>query len=436
MLLFAAAYSLLLLSTTRERAESEMRAPLEWLVQLLPSRVGTQEHPDVPSLVRLVHGLDEVRHVSVRLVAADGTLLATTAARPGSLPPWLAQGTSSSQAVRKTITDGARAVGYFEVLSNPRDEIAELWDEYLRSISVMLSLAFVAVVLIVVLTFRLLQPLARVHAALRRVEAGRPGGQLPTTGTTEFDNFVRSFNRMSVSLDAARAQSTSLMHTLIEHDEHTRRSLAHDLHNDLSPYMVSLPPLTRSMQRLCNGRADRAELLALLETMDHHQSQMLGMLRRILAGLHPLELETLGLRESLQQLAPRALDAQGLQAVLHLEGDWSSFGPTLDVSVYRIVQECIADAMRHASGSRLAIVVRPVHLPEGRQIIEIEATNDAAIIPQAPSRGGKGLLGMRDRCTALGGTFESGPNGTHGWRVLARLPLTEFPSVAPPHASR
>jgi signal transduction histidine kinase len=108
----------------------------------------------------------------------------------------------------------------------------------------------------------------------------------------------------------------------------------------------------------------------------------------------------------------------------------------VDLSAYRIVQEALSNAMRHAPGARVQ-----VHLYYGEAALVIEVRNDACApgsetaweLPDAAGdtySGGQGIIGMRERATMLGGHLEARPTGNGEFLVTAALPLGEGPEDA------
>ncbi len=93
--------------------------------------------------------------------------------------------------------------------------------------------------------------------------------------------------------------------------------------------------------------------------------------------------------------------------------------PEVTSTVYRVVQEALTNIARHASGAREVTVA----LAHDQRSITVEITDDAPPgSPRVPRVGGYGLVGMRERVEALGGTLDAGPGPRTGWSVLARLP--------------
>ncbi|MDR7302123.1 sensor histidine kinase [Haloactinomyces albus] len=116
--------------------------------------------------------------------------------------------------------------------------------------------------------------------------------------------------------------------------------------------------------------------------------------------------------------------ALGLPIELELDGDLKNLPAGLGLGVYRIVQESLTNVLKHA-GWKASASVRIGH--DG-QCVEIDVSDTGAkgILPPLAS-GGNGMVGMRERATAYGGSFEAGPRDGGGWRVHAALPLTGLP---------
>jgi signal transduction histidine kinase len=88
-------------------------------------------------------------------------------------------------------------------------------------------------------------------------------------------------------------------------------------------------------------------------------------------------------------------------------------------TIYRIVQESLTNIARHAPTTRSVTI----DVAQEHQAITVEVTDDAPAAPTRYHRGGHGLIGMRERVEALGGTLHAGPREKAGWSVRANLPL-------------
>ncbi|WP_103561861.1 sensor histidine kinase [Actinomadura rubteroloni] len=133
---------------------------------------------------------------------------------------------------------------------------------------------------------------------------------------------------------------------------------------------------------------------------------------------------------------------------LRVQGDPRTLSTTVELSAYRIVQEALTNARRHAPGAEVKVDL--VYLPDRLAVrVRDDGAARTAVLPQSdpaatmldgpartrvlPDQGGHGLLGMRERATMLGGRFSAGPAVQGGFQVEAELPLhrEENPSREP-----
>jgi signal transduction histidine kinase len=111
----------------------------------------------------------------------------------------------------------------------------------------------------------------------------------------------------------------------------------------------------------------------------------------------------------------------GLAVELAVEGHCRGLPPALDLSAYRIVQEALTNALKHAAGASAQVRVRRL-----ADAITIDVLDDGAGAANGePASGGHGLVGMRERVALFGGELRAHPRPEGGFAVHARLPLTE-----------
>jgi signal transduction histidine kinase len=178
--------------------------------------------------------------------------------------------------------------------------------------------------------------------------------------------------------------------------------------------------------------ADPAAAVEALEGVEEEGARTLEEMRAMVAALRDGGVEA--------QLAPpagvadlaRLVRAPGghLRVDLALGGELDALPPAVDAAVYRIVQESVTNAMRHAVGAT-EIVVRVTGEP---QRIRVTVRDDGA--PTRRGRDGYGLTGLRERAALLGGELCAGPDADQGWRVEAELPRGRADSGAHPRARR
>lgn len=118
------------------------------------------------------------------------------------------------------------------------------------------------------------------------------------------------------------------------------------------------------------------------------------------------------------ELVSRAAGS-GLDVSLRLEGDRESFTPAVMHVAYRLVQEGLTSALRHASGSSVEVRLRG---DRDELLVEIVNGPQTCAAPLAGSGTGNGLRGLHERVSACGGSLEVGSQADGGWRLAARMP--------------
>jgi two-component system sensor histidine kinase UhpB len=141
----------------------------------------------------------------------------------------------------------------------------------------------------------------------------------------------------------------------------------------------------------------------------------------LIPRLRPLALDALDLREA---LAERVAEWRRLHPeivfTLAVGSLPEGLGESYALAIYRIVQEAVTNALRHADAQRIGI-----RLESDAQALSLELTDDGRGLAEDWQRAGRfGVRGMRERARALGGEIEIGNRDDGGTRVFARLPLT------------
>jgi signal transduction histidine kinase len=214
------------------------------------------------------------------------------------------------------------------------------------------------------------------------------------------------------------ARSVALQRQAEQATAAERARIARELH-DIVAHHLSVIVL-----QAAGARASGKPAEATLEKIENSARQALGETRRLLgvvrdpageAGLAPQP----GIGE-LDALAA-SVRAAGLPVTLVISGDLAPLPTTVEVSVYRIVQEALTNVLKHAGPARA-----DVQIGCSRETVTIEVTDDGTGEPgrQAP-RGGRGLAGMRERAAVFGGERAAGPRPGGGFAVRARLPLAD-----------
>ncbi|MFG3225828.1 sensor histidine kinase [Kitasatospora sp. NPDC048194] len=200
-------------------------------------------------------------------------------------------------------------------------------------------------------------------------------------------------------------------------EERTR--IAREMH-DVVAHRVSLMVVhAGALERIALKDPEKAAQSAKL--MGEVGRQALNELREIL-GVLRMDDERPPEQDSLAGL-PRLVDqsrAAGMAVTLTVSGSRQEFTGEAEQTAYRVVQEGLTNAHKHAGGAQVSVLL--AYAPNGVRVSVVNACpggeRGAAQLPS----GGNGLLGMRERVIALGGTFSAGPEADGGFRIEAVLP--------------
>jgi signal transduction histidine kinase len=222
----------------------------------------------------------------------------------------------------------------------------------------------------------------------------------------------RTLERLTVDLEREREEKARAAVA----EERVR--IARELH-DVVAHAISVIVLqARGARR--SLATDPEETREALDMIEATGSEALAEMRRLLGMLRTHDEDVaLAPQPSLRYLD--ALAAQvceaGLPVELSVEGEPIELPPGVDLSAYRIVQEALTNALKHAGPTSARVVVR-----YGKDDLELEIADTGA--GAAASDGeGHGLVGMRERVSLYGGRLEAGPRDGGGFAVRARLPL-------------
>jgi signal transduction histidine kinase len=195
-----------------------------------------------------------------------------------------------------------------------------------------------------------------------------------------------------------------------------RQRIAREVH-DVIAHSLTVAMLHLTAARLAVGRGDNAAATEAHEEAEKAGRTSLSEIRNTVGLLRADGSDPDNTPLPSAEDVPALVDgyrAAGLNVSLALKGDLDRVDPAAGLALYRIVQESLTNAGRHAPGAGTA-----VHIDVGPPL-EVDVSTDRGA-SNVPRENGLGLAGMAERAAALGGVFEAGQQG-NGWRVFATLP--------------
>jgi len=256
-------------------------------------------------------------------------------------------------------------------------------------------------------------------AACAQIAGGgfSPVAEMITLGPWLSGRVVLSRRRLAEQLQARNEELRAEQETFAaESVRYERARIARDLH-DIVAHCLSVMVVQASAGQRMTDRGEVAEALESVAAAAAQARTEIGRLVEMLAGEMP-SATSAGL-PMVAELVHRA-SATGLTVNCCFMGDCDQLGPAGSEAAYRVVQEALTNALKHAPGAPVDITVRGNDTGVTVDIVNAAALESRASL--ARSGGGYGLAGMRERVQACGGCLTSGPTATGGWQVSAVLP--------------
>jgi two-component system sensor histidine kinase UhpB len=403
-----------------------------------------QERPSDRFLADLSSQLRRARHVRIEVRDAAGNVLevrhAAVVPAPGGgeteawllslvsapAPAWFAAliAPPTERRVVPVVVQGAR-IGSVDVVSEPKDEIGEKWETTSLLGAVGLGVTLAVTGLLYLLVGRVLKPLTALAAGLAELEHRHYRVRLERPQPAELAIITDRFNALAEALEATLAENQSLNGRLITAQDDERRRTALDLHDEVGPSLFGLKAHAASMAKAAEAlpegaAADMKERVRDLNAIiDHLQTINRGMLNR----LRPMSLGQLPLADVLSELVSgRAREYPRIRFLFAADGIERSYGDSIDLTLYRCIQEGLTNVIRHAEAT--SVDVRIAAAPGGSAEASVTLTvrdDGRGIDPQAPK--GLGSLGMKERVEGLGGDYTIESERGRGTSLRVVIPL-------------
>jgi len=216
-------------------------------------------------------------------------------------------------------------------------------------------------------------------------------------------------------------ENRRLMRNIMRLQEEERRRLARDLHDDLGQLLTSIDTNASYIFRY----ADDREVHDAAGQIIRDAQSAFDATHDVLLKLRPTTLDALGVKAALQELADHWSSKHGVVCHLDVDGDIDRMDDMRAIAVYRVIQEGVTNARRHGRASRINVRTRIMPNDRGHEalLVEIEDNGKGGHIETLSS--GLGIIGMRERVHAMGGTFMLTNLPKGGVRIEAIVPLQD-----------
>jgi two-component system, NarL family, sensor histidine kinase UhpB len=420
----------------RAEAGSNLRLAREFVLTTI-ANIPDNENP-TPALRVLYANLGSLRHVDIRILergeAPPARWSAAGHLRDSDPPAWFIKlvDVPPPRVIVVPIRAHESDYGSVAIISNPLDELEEIWSDmtWLASISLVVTLTIIVLVLLLV-RFSL-APFSALQAGLADLEAGKKGIRIAPRGASEFQNISKALNSLATTLDRVRQENRDLVNELIEIQDSERREIARDLHDEAGPCLFSIRAAAASLQEVAaQTPPDPERLRQISAIMDRASGALQSLFRGLLGRLRPKGLSEFGLEAALKSLfAAWSLGHPEVELFLVSPHDLASLDELTAFTAYRVVQESVTNVFRHAKASWAQVTVAfgwdAVCDSEAEEVPTLLLTiEDNGIGIAEEHRSGMGLLGMRERVQGLGGAMKVERRAEGGTRVTVSLPISD-----------
>ena len=212
---------------------------------------------------------------------------------------------------------------------------------------------------------------------------------------------------------------TQLIQTRLEEE---RRAIARELHDELGQCVTAIKTIGAAIANRTKESA--SEIHASAQTIVNVASHIYDVVHGIIRQLRPSALDHLGLREAVEDLVNiwRGRHPE-IACDLLFRGAVDGLGEAINITVYRLIQECLTNVLRHAQATRTEIEVQ-----RGDAVLRVSVSDNGKGLGERNEGDSErfGLMGMRERVQALGGEFELQSRPGAGLIVIATIPVHEI----------
>jgi two-component system, NarL family, sensor histidine kinase UhpB len=218
------------------------------------------------------------------------------------------------------------------------------------------------------------------------------------------------------ALADALAENRRLSQRVLLAQEDERRNLARELHDELGQCLNAIKLDATAIRN--DPRALPREVLESAQSIVEVSGRVYDVARGLMQRLRPVALDELGLADALRHLAGEwGRRNAGVECAVELRGELGGLSEQVNITLYRVVQECLTNVTRHARASAVGIALERAN-GELRLCVRDDGTGLAR-----EAHGGVGLAGLRERVAALDGRLDVLPGSPRGVEIRASIPV-------------
>jgi signal transduction histidine kinase len=300
-----------------------------------------------------------------------------------------------------------------------------------------ITIATIEIILTVIVTvligLGLTRRLGVLANAAAKVEAGDYTVTVPIETDDEVGKTAHAFNRMVTEISGRTQQleqqekvtqqllneNRLLIQKSLEVQEEERKNIARELHDELGQCITAIQADAKSIRDLSTQNDQRINISA--DAILNVSAHVYDVVHSMMHLLRPSVLDNLGLIEALKEEIHTWNQRNPKTSCLYdFDGDLSDLGERTNITIYRIVQECLTNITKHASATHVNI-----KLLNDSESLHLTIDDDGIGMEPHSANNGLGLIGIRERIQALSGVFFYETTPGNGFNISARIPLSD-----------
>jgi two-component system, NarL family, sensor histidine kinase UhpB len=432
-----AAFVIVLISAEIQATRSSIREEIEAANRVASQLLGRlayiySSEGGAEMVLPFLRQLGHVRANDLVLRNSEGALLyrspPPTYKAGRTVPAWFGRLMAPAPAEYRFALPGAVQLS---VEANASRAMLDAWDDLTHLFALATTMLVIFNGVAFWLVDRALADFPVIAQGLERLQKGDLTFRLPPLKGFEARAIGAAFNRMAQAVEdkvqaerKAHEAETRLderreMALLVEQRvEEERRLIAHELHDEFGQSVTAIRSLAMAIATQGGARDPATGEAARL--ISDEAARLYDAMHGLIPRLMPLSLDSLGLADTLENLV-RDWRRRNPSIRLSLEHDLAAeLGPSVTLAIYRVVQEGLINALRHAQASSVQISVES----DAKRIIVTVADDGIGMSAEGSQPGHFGLRGLAERVAHLGGRFEIGRHLPHGVCLTAEIPLT------------
>lgn len=406
----------MLVFQARQSVEKEVQSSVQLAIQLIKLNLAKKTET---AWLREMTSLKEIEDLNIQIHYPFGATLTTPPrhAEPIQTPRWfywMVKNSSPPFYVSLKMADEQPIS--IKIEANASDEIAEAWQETKVFFGVILLLSGGLFWAVNVIFRQVLQTVESILKNLTEIESENYRNPLPLFAITEFARIALAINHLTATLRKACQENNRLTLHSLEIAEEQRQTLAQELHDELGQSITAIKVMAVTGKKTAGNH--QAEIYqSIISVCDH----LVTVVRSMMKNLHPLVLTELGLSASLHDLISHwQTRTPELKISLSCDADIDEIEIKKAIQVFRMVQEAITNAVRHAQAKSLIISLSMHGVNHKTLSIEIEDNGVGCDLQNLSL--GFGLLGMQARVKSLNGNMEIVTAKNQGMKIKISIP--------------